>query len=93
MFPGPRGGLFDESDWSSLAVPIRRNDVALDDRLPKVQPGRQAIADADGQLESALQAARNRFVVVKPDRYVAAVFGPREVAAVGSRLREALATT
>ncbi|MEU6754308.1 hypothetical protein ABZ914_49470, partial [Spirillospora sp. NPDC046719] len=49
--------------------------------------GRQAIADADGRLQSALAAARGRFVLVKPDRYVAAVFPSAHAA----RVRDAMA--
>jgi 3-(3-hydroxy-phenyl)propionate hydroxylase len=40
--------------------------------------GRQAIADADGRLEAALAGARGRFVLVKPDRYIAAVFAAHD---------------
>lgn len=91
--PGAAWRLFDESDWAGVSVPIRRIDVVLDDRLPQAQPGRQAIADADGRLEGTLAATRSRFVLVKPDRYVAAVLRPGEVAAVGSRLHKALTYT
>ncbi|MFC0039065.1 bifunctional 3-(3-hydroxy-phenyl)propionate/3-hydroxycinnamic acid hydroxylase [Actinomadura rayongensis] len=51
-------------------------DVALDERLPRPNPGRRAVADADGRLQAALASARGRFVLVKPDRYIAAVFSP-----------------
>lgn len=54
-----------------------RIDVAPSDRLPR-PPARAAIADADGRLEAALTLARNRFVLVKPDRYVAAVMRPED---------------
>jgi 3-(3-hydroxy-phenyl)propionate hydroxylase len=67
------GGLVHEDG------PVRAVDVALDDRLPRPAPGRRAIADADGDLQAALGAARGRFVLVKPDRYIAAAVTPREL--------------
>ncbi|WP_394812876.1 FAD-dependent monooxygenase [Streptomyces boetiae] len=76
--------------WRSAAWPVRRVDVALGDRLPRPAPGRRAVADADGRLEAALRAARGRFVLVKPDRYIAAVFSPAEAAGVAARLRALL---
>ncbi|KAB2389919.1 hypothetical protein, partial [Actinomadura montaniterrae] len=51
------------------------------------QPEGDAVAGADGRLESALAGARGRFVLVKPDRYVAAVFPSARAA----RVRDALA--
>lgn len=62
--------------WERLppSWPFRRIDVVLGDRLPRPREGRRAIADADGRLEAALAGARGRFVLVRPDRYVAAVF-------------------
>ncbi|MFI5682937.1 bifunctional 3-(3-hydroxy-phenyl)propionate/3-hydroxycinnamic acid hydroxylase [Streptomyces sp. NPDC051636] len=82
---------FDGSEWRDIAWPIRRIDVFLDDRLPKAEAGRYAIADADGRLEEALAPARNRFVLVKPDRYIAAVMGPNDIPGVGASLREVMA--
>ncbi|WP_059005696.1 bifunctional 3-(3-hydroxy-phenyl)propionate/3-hydroxycinnamic acid hydroxylase [Streptomyces specialis] len=76
--------------WRDATWPIRRIDVFLGDRLPRPAPGRHAVADADGRLEEALAAARNRFVLVKPDRYIAAVMGPDELASVGAALRTRL---
>jgi 3-(3-hydroxy-phenyl)propionate hydroxylase len=60
----------------SEAGPLRAIDVALDDRLPSPAPGRLAITDADGDLQAALAALRGRFVLVKPDRYIAAAVSP-----------------
>lgn len=65
---------------------MRGVDVALDDRLPTPEGGRDAVADADGALERALASARGRFVLVKPDRYVGAVFAAEKAAAVASDL-------
>ncbi|MBO2460658.1 bifunctional 3-(3-hydroxy-phenyl)propionate/3-hydroxycinnamic acid hydroxylase [Actinomadura violacea] len=67
--------------------PARRIDVVLGDRLPRPRDGRQAVADADGRLGAALASARGRFVLVKPDRYIAAVFPSARAALV----RDALA--
>jgi hypothetical protein len=47
---------------------MRGIDVALSDRPPRRAAVGAAIADADGRLEAALTLARNRFVLVKPDR-------------------------
>lgn len=84
--PATAWDAFDTPGWATLAAPIQRIDVVLDDRLPRAEDGRQAIADADGALHQALHAARNRFVLIKPDRYVAAVMDPTGVRDVGSRL-------
>ncbi|HEX2312456.1 MAG TPA: bifunctional 3-(3-hydroxy-phenyl)propionate/3-hydroxycinnamic acid hydroxylase [Thermomonospora sp.] len=68
------------SAWERLATALpeeyalERIDVVLGDRLPRPRDGRLAVADADGRLEGALRPARGRFVLVKPDRYIAAVF-------------------
>ncbi|GAA2130609.1 bifunctional 3-(3-hydroxy-phenyl)propionate/3-hydroxycinnamic acid hydroxylase [Actinomadura napierensis] len=86
--PAAAWEAFEAPGWSRLAAPIRRIDVVMDDRLPRAEDGRQAIADADGALQRALHTARNRFVLVKPDRYVAAVMDPLGVSDVGSRLSE-----
>ncbi|WP_019633945.1 bifunctional 3-(3-hydroxy-phenyl)propionate/3-hydroxycinnamic acid hydroxylase [Actinomadura atramentaria] len=63
-------------------------DVALDERLPRPHPGRDAVADADGRLQAALASARGRFVLVKPDRYIAAVFSPLQTAPVARLLAQ-----
>ena len=89
--PAAAWDAFDTPAWGRLRVPVRRIDVALDDRLPRAEQGRQAIADADGALQQTLRAARTRFVLVKPDRYVAAVMEPAAVAAVGKQLGEVAA--
>jgi 3-(3-hydroxy-phenyl)propionate hydroxylase len=67
-----------EKSWlASVTGSPRGIDVALDDRLPSPAPGRLGIADADGDLQAALAAVRGRFVLVKPDRYIAAAVRPR----------------
>ncbi|WP_405728494.1 bifunctional 3-(3-hydroxy-phenyl)propionate/3-hydroxycinnamic acid hydroxylase [Streptomyces sp. NBC_01537] len=79
---------FDGTHWPDDALGIRRIDVLLGDRLPPATGARTSVADADGRLEEALAAARNRFVLVKPDRYVAAVIGPDDISAVAAALRK-----
>ncbi|NUT31715.1 MAG: bifunctional 3-(3-hydroxy-phenyl)propionate/3-hydroxycinnamic acid hydroxylase [Hamadaea sp.] len=86
--PATAWDALDTPGWSSLTTPIRRVDVVLDDRLPRAEGDRHAMADADGALRQALHTARNRFVLVKPDRYVAAVMDPAGVRDVGARLGE-----
>ncbi|MFC8824239.1 FAD-dependent monooxygenase [Streptomyces sp. NPDC057137] len=81
---------FDTGDWPELALDVRRVDVLLGDRLPSAGGSRTAVADADRGLEEALGAARNRFVLVKPDRYIAAVMGPGDIPAVAAALRRVL---
>jgi 3-(3-hydroxy-phenyl)propionate hydroxylase len=81
-------------EWDEvLAVAARRGlpamrgiDVVLRDRLPTATGQRTAIADADGELERVMAPARGKFVLVKPDRYVAAVFAAGEAEAVASEL-------
>lgn len=70
------------ADWSRIGV-----DVALADTLPPAATGRRAIADLDGRLEAALGAFSGRFVLVRPDRYVAAVFSAAEVGRITAGLQ------
>ena len=62
-------------------------DVALDDRAPRPRHGRTAIADLDRRLEAALYGLSGHFVLVRPDRIVAAVFRPADAEQVGEHLR------
>jgi 3-(3-hydroxy-phenyl)propionate hydroxylase len=77
------------ADWDRVAValpPMTHVDVCLGERLPRPHGERQAIADADGRLEAALAGVRGRFVLVKPDRYIAAVFPAGQVRRVAAGL-------
>ncbi|NRQ32173.1 bifunctional 3-(3-hydroxy-phenyl)propionate/3-hydroxycinnamic acid hydroxylase [Nonomuraea sp. NN258] len=81
------------TDWAAARAalpagwPVTCVDVVLGERLPRPSGERRAVADADGRLESALGPARGRFVLVKPDRYVAAVFAAPGSGQVGDLLR------
>ncbi|WP_432181605.1 bifunctional 3-(3-hydroxy-phenyl)propionate/3-hydroxycinnamic acid hydroxylase [Streptomyces sp. NBC_00063] len=79
---------FDGLAWPGGLDRIQQIDVVLGDRLPTDTGPRAAIADADGRLERALGGARYRFVLVKPDRYIAAVMGPDDIRRVAARLRQ-----
>ena len=54
--------------------------LALDDRSPRPTRDRVSIADVDGALERHLSPARGHFVLVRPDRVVAAAFLPAHTA-------------
>ncbi|WP_046773702.1 bifunctional 3-(3-hydroxy-phenyl)propionate/3-hydroxycinnamic acid hydroxylase, partial [Streptomyces scabiei] len=62
-------------------------DVFLDDRAPRDLAGRTGIADADGRLDALLAGLTGSFVLVRPDRFVAAVFTPDRAEYVGATLR------
>ena len=62
-------------------------DVYLDDRAPRDRAGRTGIADADGRLDTALAGLTGHFVLVRPDRLVAAVFTAEQAAFAGAELR------
>lgn len=51
-------------------------DIPLDDLLPETDPAITAAIDLDGRLYAELGSARGRFVVVRPDHFVAAVVDP-----------------
>lgn len=77
--------------WGSPPADLRRVDVVLDDRLPRPAETRTAVADADGRLDATLRSARRQLVLVRPDRYVAAVVGPGEEPALAAGLHDLLA--
>jgi 3-(3-hydroxy-phenyl)propionate hydroxylase len=61
--------------WPQLGA--RFVEVLLDDRSPRRHDGRVAtVADADGTLTRVLDRVRGRVVLVRPDRFVAAVLPP-----------------
>lgn len=73
--------------WSAIPEgwPLHRLDVTLGDLLPTASE-RRSIGDIGGALERSLDTARGKFVLVRPDRYVAAVLSPGEVPALGALL-------
>lgn len=68
----------------------RAVDVVLGDRLPQPTPEYVSVADADGALEAALAGAAGRFLVIRPDRHVAAVFTADEAAGTARQLADRL---
>lgn len=72
--------------WDALGLPVRKVAAVLGDRLPESNPARLAVADADGALDAALASARGRFLLVKPDRYIAAVFTADQAARAHTEL-------
>ncbi|MGI8330459.1 FAD-dependent monooxygenase [Actinomadura scrupuli] len=68
-----------EAEWAGLdprleGLAPRRIEVALGDRMPRAAPGRRACTDADGRLEGFFRGMSGHFVLVRPDRFIAAVF-------------------
>ncbi|BBC35013.1 3-(3-hydroxy-phenyl)propionate hydroxylase, FAD/NAD(P)-binding [Streptomyces graminofaciens] len=80
-----------DTDWVAVAragLPdATAVDVFLDDRAPRDRAGRTGIADADGRLEALFAGVTRHFVLVRPDRLVAAVFTPDRAQYVGAELR------
>lgn len=62
-------------------------EVRLDDRSPKATVQFESVADVDGQLEAMLTPARGLFLLVRPDRVVAAVFDSSEITGVLSAIK------
>jgi 3-(3-hydroxy-phenyl)propionate hydroxylase len=81
-------------DWvrwnqsAGLAERTRQVDVMLDDRAAHETDGRQSIADADGALQRSFSAARGHFVLVRPDRIVAAAVTPDQLGQLWRRFGE-----
>ncbi|MFG2674741.1 bifunctional 3-(3-hydroxy-phenyl)propionate/3-hydroxycinnamic acid hydroxylase [Streptomyces sp. NPDC048445] len=81
-----------EDDWRSAieALPSlawRELDVVLGDRRAREGGPRRAVGDADGELERLLGPSTGSFVLLRPDRYVAAVFTAAEAHTVARALR------
>ncbi|WP_433678279.1 bifunctional 3-(3-hydroxy-phenyl)propionate/3-hydroxycinnamic acid hydroxylase [Nocardia sp. CA-119907] len=84
-----------ERDWGNAVsaltpLPVRCVDIVLGDRRPRSGGSRVAVGDADGGLEALLGAASGQFVLLRPDRYVAAVFGADQAGSIGSVLHRLL---
>lgn len=79
-----------EAQWAEAAatglVTGVEVDVVLDDRAARDGTARVAIADADGRLDALVADLRGRFVLVRPDRVVAATFLPDRAGQVARAL-------
>jgi 3-(3-hydroxy-phenyl)propionate hydroxylase len=71
--------------WDRIGA--RRLAIVLGDRAPERDLGR--VADLDGRL-AAFQGTGSRFVLVRPDRFVAAAFGAADEGLVAAQLGELL---
>jgi 3-(3-hydroxy-phenyl)propionate hydroxylase len=82
-----------EADWvmaGEASLPDgTRVDVATGDRSARERGGRRAIADADGQLQATVNGLQHRFVLIRPDRVVAAVFPAGKAQQVAGKLAAA----
>ncbi|WP_280880373.1 FAD-dependent monooxygenase [Streptomyces pseudovenezuelae] len=80
------GAGVSEDDWATVeeAGPPadRRVDLAFDDPAPRDTSGRIGIADADGGAHAAFSRLTERFILVRPDRLVAAVFDAEDAEGV-----------
>lgn len=85
------------TSWASLrasalgVLAYREVEVFLDDTMAVDHDGRVGAADADGTLQTLLQPVRSRFVLLRPDRFVAAVFTPDKLDSVVAQLSSYLA--
>ena len=71
--------------WDQLQA--RRVVLALDDRAPRADTPCPVVADVGGTLRRELSGCRGRFLLVRPDRFVAAVFAAPDERAVARGLR------
>ena len=73
------------SDWARIPQSrwpwniTRRHDVVLDDLSPWRPHLVNAFTDADGDLQRDYEAFMGNFLLIRPDRIVAAIFTPAEV--------------
>lgn len=76
--------------WRRLddaGLPVaQRIDIVLDDRSVERRGDRAAVADVDGSLTALVGDLRGRFVLLRPDRVVAAVFEPDRAGATAACL-------
>ncbi|MDH6219612.1 bifunctional 3-(3-hydroxy-phenyl)propionate/3-hydroxycinnamic acid hydroxylase [Streptomyces pseudovenezuelae] len=87
-----------EADWATATArpglpDATHVDVCLDDRAPQDHAGRTGIADADGRLDALFARLAGHFVLVRPDRLVAAVFTPGRAGRAAAELRRATGDT
>ena len=81
---GVNVGEADYADALALTHPLDPSvaRVTLDDRLSRGADGFRSLVDVDGALDDEFAPYRGRFVLVRPDRFVAAVWRPGEVPAL-----------
>ncbi|THG32038.1 bifunctional 3-(3-hydroxy-phenyl)propionate/3-hydroxycinnamic acid hydroxylase [Naasia lichenicola] len=72
------------ADGNALALlaSARRVHVPTSDHLPRVEPGIRVAIDLDGRLEREFRRFSGRFVLLRPDRVIAAVCTPPTIAAL-----------
>lgn len=76
-----------EEPWNTLAP--RVVNLLLGDRLPRdYVDGETVVADIDGSLTTLLGPFRGQILLIRPDRFVAAVL-PADLAAFGERVADA----
>ncbi|MEV6362209.1 bifunctional 3-(3-hydroxy-phenyl)propionate/3-hydroxycinnamic acid hydroxylase [Nocardia asteroides] len=85
----------DPNDWAVVeaafeTLPMQSANVVLGDRRPRSDADPRAVGDADGELERLLSPATGKFVLIRPDRYVAAVFPGSRADYVATSLRRCL---
>ncbi|WOX07445.1 FAD-dependent monooxygenase [Streptomyces sp. N50] len=84
------GAGVSEDDWATVGkagLPAdRRAHMAVDDRAPSDHPGRIGIAAADGRADALFAGFTEHFVLVRPDRLVAAVFDAADAERVALHL-------
>ncbi|MDO8212074.1 FAD-dependent monooxygenase [Conexibacter sp. CPCC 206217] len=78
-----RPQLPDSPLWNAIAPRIVR--VLLEDRFP-AEGACTTVADLDGGVRRALAGAAGSYVLVRPDRFVAAVFAPSQFGVVAREL-------
>jgi 3-(3-hydroxy-phenyl)propionate hydroxylase len=95
----------DQSEWTVVEAALAaapgalemlfktRIDVAVEDRSPRPTSSRGSSADVEGAREAFLRPAHERFVLVRPDRVVAAVFRVDEAQAVAKALSALTSST
>lgn len=86
-----------QDDWAIAeaaltGLPHDRVSIVLGDRRPRSNAVPRAVGDADGELEALLGAVAGRFVLLRPDRYVAAVFPADRAEFTASALRRVIGT-
>jgi 3-(3-hydroxy-phenyl)propionate hydroxylase len=82
----------DEAAWAAaVATPLvdldpRLVSVGLDDVSPPLIPGRRAISDYDGRLQAVFAFSRGQFLLIRPDRVIAAEFAPGQTAEIAAAI-------